>query len=239
MSSMTVACDHTSCGVERELEERLEDHRAELIGYCWRMLRSPVEAEDAVQETMVRAWRGYDRFEGRSALRTWLYRIATNVCLDLRGSRGRRADPIDLGPGAAAEASPDSPWAARPAGLLDPERADPADVAVSHDEVRRALDAALRRLPPRQRAVLILREVVRWRAREVADLLGVTVVSVNSALQRARATLAARPVDDTVCRSQLGDAERELLARIADAFARNDVGALIAIVHDDVTRNAA
>ena len=233
---MTLACDHASRDVTAELEERLEAHRTELIGYCSRMLRSPVEAEDAVQETMVRAWRGHDRFEGRSALRTWLYRIATNVCLDLLGSSGRRAHPIDFGPGSAAEESPD--WRAR-ARAAAPEPADPADVAVSHDEVRRALDAALRRLPPRQRAVLILREVVRWRAQEVADLLGVTVVSVNSALQRARATLAAVPVDDEVELPQLENAERRLVARFVDALARHDVGALVAVAHDDATRNAA
>jgi RNA polymerase sigma-70 factor (ECF subfamily) len=233
---MTLACDHASRAVTADLEGRLEDHRAELVGYCSRMLRSPVDAEDAVQETMVRAWRGYDRFEGRSALRTWLYRIATNVCLDLLGSSGRRAHPIDLGPGATAEESPDPRLRARAPA---PKPADPADVAVSRDEVRRALDAALCRLPPRQRAVLILREVVRWRAQEVADLLGVTVVSVNSALQRARATLAARPVDDTVRLPHPEDAERRLIARFVDAFARHDVGALVAIVHDDVTRNAA
>ena len=233
---MKLGFDHASRGATAELEDRLEDHRADLTGYCSRMLRSPVEAEDAVQETMVRAWRGYDRFEGRSALRTWLYRIATNVCLDLLGSSGRRAHPVDLGPDAAREALPGS-WSR--ARATAPEPADPADVAVSRDEVRRALDAGLWRLPPRQRAVFILREVVRWRAQEVADLLGVTVVSVNSALQRARATLAARPIDDTARLEQLDDAERGLIARLADAFARHDVGALVAIVHDDVTRNAA
>jgi RNA polymerase sigma-70 factor (ECF subfamily) len=236
---MRVCLRHASRGVSAELEDRLEDHRADLTGYCSRMLRSSAEAEDAVQETMVRAWRAYDRFEGRSALRTWLYRIATNVCLDLLGSSGRRAHPIDLGPEAAADVSPDSRARTRAAAVSEPEPADPADVVVSHDEVRRALDAALWRLPPRQRAVLILREVIRWPAQEVADLLGVTVVSVNSALQRARATLAARPVDDTVRLPQLDDAERGLIARFADAFARHDVGALVAIVHDDVTRNAA
>jgi RNA polymerase sigma-70 factor, ECF subfamily len=236
---MKVGFDHAPRGVAAELEERLEDHRVELIGYCSRMLRSPADAEDAVQETMVRAWRGHDRFEGRSALRTWLYRIATNVCLDLLGGVSRRAHPIDLGPGAVAEVSPDSRSRARVTAVSEPEPTDPADAAVSHDEVRRALDAALWRLPPRQRAALILREVVRWRAQEVADLLGVTVVSVNSALQRARATLAARPVDDTVQLPQPHDAERALIARLADAFARDDVGALVAIVHDDVARNAA
>ena len=235
---MKVGFDHASRGVTAELEERLEHHRVELIGYCSRMLRSQAEAEDAVQETMVRAWRGHDRFEGRSALRTWLYRIATNVCLDLLGSASRRAHPIDLGPGAVAEVSPDSRSCAR-VTAVSTEPTDPADSAVSHDEVRRALDAALWRLPPRQRAALILREVVRWRAQEVADLLGTTVVSVNSALQRARATLAARPVDDTVRLPQPDDAERALIARFADAFARDDVGALVAIVHDDVARNAA
>jgi RNA polymerase sigma-70 factor, ECF subfamily len=236
---MKLASDQGPRGVIGELEQRLEDHRADLTRYCSRMLRSAGDAEDAVQDTMVRAWRGYDRFEGRSALRSWLYRIATNVCLDHLGSSGRRPHPIDLGPGTTAEVSPDSQLRVRTQAASELDSADPADVAVSHDEVRQALGAALCRLTPRQRAVFILREVVRWRAQEVADLLGVTVASVNSALQRARAALAARPVENTVRLPPLDDAGQGLIARVADALARHDVGELVAIVHEDIRENAA
>lgn len=236
---MKLASDQAPRGVIGEREQRLEDHRADLTRYCSRMLRSSGEAEDAVQETMVRAWRGYDRFEGRSALRTWLYRIATNVCLDHLGSSGRRPHPIDLGPGSAAEVLPDAQSRVRAPASSELDLADPADVAVSHDEVRQALDTSLCRLTPRQRGVLILRKVVCWRAQEVADLFGVTVVSVNSALQRARATLAAQPVENTVRLPQLDDAERGLIARFADALARHDVGAVVAAVYEDIRENAA
>src|SRR5438105_4964808 len=171
-----------------DLEGRLEQHRSELTGYCYRMLGSPFEAEDAVQETLLRAWRGFDRFEGRAALRSWLYRIATNVCLDLLNGRERRARPMDLGPArepieANLHTLPEVTW-------IQPIP-DPADVAVERDTIRLAFVAALQHLPPRQRAVLILCEVLRWQAAEVAELLETSVASVNSALQRARATLAA------------------------------------------------
>ena len=179
-----------------ELERKLEQHRSELTGYCYRMLGSAFEAEDAVQETFVRAWRGYERFEGRAALRSWLYRIATNVCLDMLNGRERRALPMDLGP-AQAPMRANLDHAA--GGNVDPADArralsaegDPAEVAVARETVRLAFVAALQHLPPRQRAVLILCEVLRWQAAEVAELLETSVASVNSALQRARATLEA------------------------------------------------
>src|SRR5918994_1491606 len=189
----------------RELELRLEQHRVELTAYCYRMLGSGFEAEDAVQETFVRAWRGLDRFEGRAPLEAWLYRIATNVCLTMLRGRKRRADPMDLGPAAPGgaidgrhhpagtwvEPVPDgrvlTPGGAGPAG-------EPGDPVVARGSLRLALVAPLQHLPPRQRAVLILRDVLRWRAQEVADLLDTSVVSVKSSLQRARATLAARGV---------------------------------------------
>src|SRR5881394_2732849 len=172
-----------------ELDLRLEQHRAELIGYCYRMLGSPFDAEDAVQETLLRAWRGIERFEGRAALRSWLYRIATNVCLDHLSGRARRARPMDLGPAMAPELEnlamlPTATW-------IEPLPAsDPAEIAAGRETVRLAFVAALQLLPPRQRAALILREVLHWQAAEVAELLETSVASVNSAQQRARATLS-------------------------------------------------
>jgi RNA polymerase sigma-70 factor, ECF subfamily len=224
-------------GVAAELGEHLDGHRAELTGYCSRMLGSHVDAEDAVQETLIRAWRGVNRFEGRSALRTWLYGIATNVCFDHLRSGRRRAQPIDLGPGSSADAVLGPASLATTAGAPALEAADPADVAISREEARTAFVAAVRRLPPRQRAVLFLRDVLRWRAREVADLFGVTVPSVNSALQRARATLAARKVGDTARTASLDEADRALVARFVDAFARHDFDAIVAVLCEDVTRS--
>ena len=193
------------------VESRLEEYRSELTGYCYRMLGSAFEAEDAVQDTMVRAWRSFDRFEGRAALRSWLYRIATNVCLDMLGSAQRRARPMDLGPAGSGHATnpgeplPDEIWVGPvPDARVLPGGSDPANLAVERESIRLAFVAALQHLPPRQRAVLILREVLAWSAQEVADLLDTSVASVNSALQRARATLSAtdtatdvyKPMDD-------------------------------------------
>ena len=210
-------------------ELEFEQYRSELKAYCYRMLASPFEAEDAVQETFIRAWRGFERFEGRSALRSWLYRIATNVCLDMLSSKERRARPMDLGP--AREpilenlSTPEVPW-------IEPIP-DPADVAVERDTVRLAFVAALQHLPPRQRAALILCEVLRWQASEVAELLETSVASVNSALQRARATLdkadlsapATEPVDE------------ELLRRFVAAFEAYDVDALTALMKEDAIQS--
>jgi RNA polymerase sigma-70 factor (ECF subfamily) len=220
----------------------LEEHRRELIAYCYRMLGSPFEAEDAVQDTLLRAWRGLGRFEGRAALRSWLYRIATNVCLDMLKGRERRARPIDLGPAQApVEANlntlPEVTWIEPvPFGLFQPE-GDPAEVAEAHETIRLAFVAALQHLPPRQRAVLILCEVLRWRASEVAELLDTSVASVNSALQRARATLDASDVSAFDTAPALDESDRELLARYVEAFERYDMEALTSLIHEDATQS--
>jgi RNA polymerase sigma-70 factor (ECF subfamily) len=224
------------------LEQRLEEHRSELTAYCYRMLGSPFEAEDAVQETFIRAWRGYDRFEGRAALRSWLYRIATNVCLDMLGGRERRARPMDLGPASEPDTAhlttaPEVTWIEPiPDGRVLRED-DPAEVAVSRETIRLAFIAALQHLPPRQRAVLILCEVLRWQASEVAELLETSVASVNSALQRARATLESRELSATGKGAELDEADRELLARYVAAFEAYDVDALTELIHEDATQS--
>jgi RNA polymerase sigma-70 factor (ECF subfamily) len=224
------------------VEERLEQHRAELTAHCYRMLGSPFEAEDAVQETFIRAWRSYDRFEGRSALRSWLYRIATNVCLDMLNGRERRARPMDLGPARAPVAEnlntlPEATWIQPiPDGLVAPE-GDPADVAVARETIRLAFVAALQHLPPRQRAALILCEVLRWQATEVAELLDTSVASVNSALQRARSTLEAGKVSASDPSPPLDEADRALLARYVEAFERYDIDALTSLIREDATQS--
>ncbi len=224
------------------LEGQLEQHRTELTGYAYRMLGSAFEAEDAVQETMVRAWRSLDRFEGRSQLRSWLYRITTNVCLDMLGSRQRRARPMDLEPASHADRPLPTPlvetvWVEpAPDSLVVPSHGDPADVALARESVRLAFMAALQHLPPKQRAVLILREVLRWRASEVAELLDASVASVNSALQRARATLDQLG-DGADAEAPLDEASTELLSRYVAAFESYDMDALTSLLHDDATWN--
>src|SRR5438445_540522 len=228
--------------VDSELELRLEQHRAELTGYCYRMLGSAFEAEDAGQETLVRAWRSFDRFEGRSALRSWLYSIATNVCLDMLAGRERRARPMDLGPAQTADAPlgatlPEATWILPiPDARVLPGDGDPAELAVSRETISLAFVAALQHLPPRQRAVLILREVLRWKASEVADLLGTTVASVNSALERARSTLAASNLSVSDPVQPLDEEQRVLVARFADAFERYDIESLVSLLHDGATQ---
>jgi RNA polymerase sigma-70 factor (ECF subfamily) len=228
---------------EQESDLPLEQHRVELMGYCYRMLGSAFEAEDAVQETLVRAWRSFDRFEGRAAVRSWLYRIATNVCLDMLRGRRRRARPMDIGPavtGASApgDMQPGETWIEPiPDGRVLTTEGDPAELAVSRETIRLAFVAALQHLPPRQRAVLILREVLNWKATEVAELLGGTVASVNSALQRARSTLAARNVRDSTPVEPLDNDLEELLSRYVDAFQRYDVESLTALIHEDATQS--
>jgi RNA polymerase sigma-70 factor, ECF subfamily len=222
------------------VEAQLEAYRVELTAYCYRMLGS-VDAEDAVQETFIRAWKSFDRFEGRSSLRSWLYRIATNVCFDMLEGRRRRARPMDLGP--ASEPvfenlrTPEIPWLEpMPDGRIVPD-GDPADVTEARETVRLAFVAALQHLPPRQRAVLILCEVLRWQATEVAELLDTTVASVNSALQRARATLEERKIEPATTAPSVDAADAELLARYVEAFQRYDMDALTALIHEDATQS--
>ena len=220
-----------------DIDPGIETYRRELTGYCYRMLGSGFDAEDAVQETMLRAWRAADAFEGRSSLRSWLYRIATNVCLDMLRSAQRRAVPTDLsGPWSADTplpgAIPESEWVSPIADeRVLPAEADPAELATLRDTVRLAFVAALQHLPPKQRAVLILREVLKWQASEVAELTDTSVASVNSALQRARATLDAR--DAPVRPAALDDEHRALLDRYLAAFERYDVPTLVSLVSED------
>jgi RNA polymerase sigma-70 factor, ECF subfamily len=208
-----------------ELAPELDRHRAELTRHCSRLLGSGGDAEDAVQETMVRAWRAYERFEGRSSVRTWLYHIATNVCRDALDRRRRRPLPVDLTRPWVATAPPDvAVWRAP-----EPRADDPCERAATRDAAHTALVAAIRFLPARQRAVLVLREVLEWRAAEVAELLDTTVPAVNSALQRARAALVGLDAD-RLPPAPPDPREDELLARYADAFARVDVSRLVALL---------
>jgi RNA polymerase sigma-70 factor, ECF subfamily len=209
-------------------------YRRELLSHCYRMLGSVHDAEDLVQETLLRAWRAYDRFEGRSTLRTWLYKIATTQCLTALESRGRRPLPAGLGGpsetgGQPLETREDVPW-------LEPLPTggdDPAAIVADRETTRLAFVAALQHLPARQRAVLILRDVLAWRAAEVAELLDTSVAAVNSALQRARAQLdEVAPTPDDVVEPTTED-KRKLLARYVEAFEHKDVAAIVALLAED------
>ncbi len=214
---------------------QLDQHRAALTGHCYRMLGSAADADDAVQEAMVRAWRGLDRFDGRSSMRTWLYKIATNVCLD--AARDRRARPVEERPVCtvedALETRPRTHWLEPIADARAvPADADPAEKVVLRESIRLAFVAALQTLPPKQRAALLLTEVLGWSAAEVAEGLDTTLPAVNSALQRARATLASRPPGTPALAN---DAQAELLERYVDAFERYDMDALTALLREDAT----
>jgi RNA polymerase sigma-70 factor (ECF subfamily) len=223
-----------------DLALECEAHRVGLTGYCYRMLGSAAEAEDAVQETMLRAWRAGESLTERPALKSWLYKIATNVCFDQLGARQRRARPMDLGPSSYARAplrqpTEESLWVTpAPDVRVLADHGDPAEIVESRESVRLAFVATLQMLPPRQRAVLILREVLRWSAAEVATLLDTTVASVNSLLQRARATVETRPMDTAVL-VPTDAAQLALLEQYVSAFTRYDMDALVRLLHQDAT----
>ena len=227
-------------------ERDLEAYRRELTGYCYRMLGSGFDAEDAVQETMVRAWRGIDKLTERAALRSWLYRIATNVCYDMLQGAQRRARPMDLASPSTTDSAleaglpqlPQDAWVQPvPDARVLPPEGDPAELAAAKETLRLAFVAALQHLPAKQRAVLILREVLRWQASEVAELLDTSVASVNSALQRARATLDELSLEASGPTAVEDDSKQEFLARYVDAFERYDIGELVTLLHKDVTFN--
>jgi RNA polymerase sigma-70 factor, ECF subfamily len=217
----------------------LETHRTALTGHCYRMLGSAADADDAVQETMVRAWRNLERFEGRASIRTWLYRIATNVCLDLLSEGARRMRPFEEGPAVAVEhATLDTKerthWLEPIADARAlPSDADPFELTALRQSIRLAFVAALQHLPPRQRAALLLTDVLGWSAAEVAECLDMTVAAVNSSLQRARATMAAR--NGVASPDALNDEESDLLDRYVDAFRRYDVDGLVSLLRHDAT----
>lgn len=224
--------------IDPRLREGFEQHRRELGGYCYRMLGSPSEADDAVQDTLLKAWQSFDRFEGRSSLRSWLYRIAHNVCMDMHRSPQRRARPMEMGPSTKVDEVVLGEWReetlfvqpVRDEQVLDPD-GDPADVATARESIRLAFVAALQHLPAKQRSALILCDVLRWPAADVAELLETSVASVNSALQRARATLEQRrdePLD-----ARLDPAHEALLARYVEAFEAYDIAAVVRLMRED------
>jgi RNA polymerase sigma-70 factor (ECF subfamily) len=229
----------TESTVEEDFQTLAEPFRRELLAYCYRMLGSVHDAEDLVQETYLRAWRAYDRFEGRSSLRTWLYRIATNACLTALEGRSRRPLPSGLGapssdPVAELAQSPELPWLEPiPDTMVGAAPDDPAAIVTSRESIRLALITALQHLPPRQRTVLIMRDVLSWRAAEVADLLGVTTVAVNSMLQRARAQISElAPAEDEVTEPVRAE-QRELLDHYVAAFQNYDTAALVKLFSSD------
>jgi RNA polymerase sigma-70 factor (ECF subfamily) len=219
-----------------------EAHRRELTGYCYRMLGAGSEAEDAVQETMIRAWRNSDRLQADAALRSWLYSIATNVCVDMLRASQRRARPMEMGGGPSTTETavlaplPEHTWLQPiPDSRVLSGEGDPAELAAERETIKLAFVAALQHLPARQRAVLILREVLKWKASEVAELLDTSVASVNSALQRARATIDQIAPKAEGTSASVEDEQQEMLRRYVDAFERYDVSALVALLHEDAT----
>ena len=223
-------------------QDELEQYRRELTGYCYRMLGSGFEAEDAVQDTFLRAWRSIGGFEGRSSVRSWLYRIATNVCIDMHRHVQRRARPMEMGPSSPPDESflgpllPEATWLTPvPDNRVAPESTDPAEIAQYRETIRLAFVTALQHLPARQRAALILCDVLRWQATETAELLGTSVAAVNSALQRARGTLRDLPSEARP--ETLDGADAALLDRYVDAFERYDIEGLVALLHEDAMQS--
>jgi RNA polymerase sigma-70 factor (ECF subfamily) len=238
----SLGCGHVSVREAALAQSDLEPFRRELTGYCYRMLGSGFEAEDAVQETMLRAWRNAAKFEGRSSVRSWLYRIATNVCIDMHRHVQRRARPMEMGPASPPVESflgpmlPEATWITPiPDATVAPEGADPAEVSQYRESIRLAFVTALQHLPSRQRAALILCEVLRWQVSEVAELLGTSVPAINSALQRARATLRDLPSEDR--KEGLDDVDDALLARYVDAFERYDIERLVTLLREDAIQS--
>lgn len=220
--------------------DEIEAHRRELTAYCYRMLGSPIEAEDAVQDTLLRAWRSAERFEGRASLRSWLYRIASNVCFDMLDSGRRRARPMDLGPAREPveenlTSLPEERWVEPAPDSVLTHANDPAETTIARESVRLAFVAALQQLAPRQRAALILCEVLQWKAAEAAELLDTSVAAVNSALQRARAKLASSGASAPT--KPLDGAAQEFLDRYVQAFERYDMDALTDLIREDATQS--
>lgn len=241
LGSRWLECDDVAVRDDSSAGFDLEPFRRELTGYCYRMLGSGFEAEDAVQEVMLRAWRNADTFEGRSSVRSWLYRIATNVCIDMQRHVQRRARPMDMGPASPPDESrlgkvlSEVAWVTPvPDTRVAPESADPAEIATYRESIRLAFVTALQHLPARQRSALILCEVLRWQVAEVAELLDTSVPAVNSALQRARATLGALP---SVSPETLDSADVELLDRYVDAFERYDIERLVTLLSEDAAQS--
>ena len=227
---------------EADLGRQLDEHRSALTAYCYRLLGSPFEAEDAVQETFLRAFKAHDSFEGRSSMKTWLTRIATNVCLDQLRGRDHRVLPMDLGPAGPpvlenAKILSEVTWIEPIPDRLVATEPDPSESAIAKESVRLAFVTALQRLPPRQRAVLVLCEVMSWKAAEVGELLEMSVASVNSALQRARATLKTAGVNTTDRAPQMDDAKRAMLARYVEAFEKYDVSLLTKVIREDASQS--
>jgi RNA polymerase sigma-70 factor (ECF subfamily) len=221
------------------MELQLEEYRRPLTGYCYRMLGSSFDAEDAVQETMLRAWRSIDRFEGRSSLKSWLFSIATNVCLDQLDGAKRRARPMELtevgSPQSTLNTLPEVTWIEPIPDDRVLDESDPAALAEAKETLRLAFIAALQHLPPKQRAVLILREVLRWKAEEVATLLDTSVASVNSALQRARASIDQMAPKSTDAADPMDAEQKSLLDSYMSAFTAYDIDKLVTLLHEDAT----
>jgi len=239
MTDISASTPASAISTDEEFLRQADPFRRELLAHCYRMLGSVHDAEDLVQETYLRAWRAYDRFEGRSSLRTWLYRIATSACLTALQSRNRRPLPTGLGgpssdPGDDLVEQGEVPWLEPvPDAMVTADHADPAAIVTSRQSVRLALVAALQHLPPRQRAVLVLRDVLKWRAAEVAELLETTTTAVNSILQRARTQLSqVAPAEDEVVEPNAPD-QRELLDRYAAAFEAKDIDAIVKLFAAD------